>query len=142
MKRCQHCEKQKPTAEFNKRQSYCRPCQSARYKVWLAKNREKRLAYHQQYRQENIESIRVRESERYSQDPHVSARRLIQSRVRKGSIPAARDLSCHDCGGPASEYDHYAGYVGKAREMVQPVCRPCHLARGMNRKDQVEEEAA
>ena len=96
----------------------CTPCNGLYFREWREKNLEHRKEY---------------ENGRYARDPHVSARRLIQTAVSKGRIPAARDLHCVDCGGSAEEYDHYMGYEGINRRMVQPVCRPCHVARELGR---------
>lgn len=67
------------------------------------------------------------------------ARRLVQMRVRRGSMPHPNDVPCADCGrarvvdGPRHEYDHYAGYEGDAAGMVQSVCKDCHAERGRQR---------
>src|SRR4030095_13284615 len=51
------------------------------------------------------------------------------AQIRAGQIPAAKTLSCVECAGPATEYDHYAGYDGDAAFLVDPVCHACHLVR-------------
>jgi len=109
--------------------------QSEKWKRWYEKNKEKRAEYQRQYRKDNVEYFREKENARYAKDPHVSARRLIQQRVAKGTMPKASDLLCRDCGVQAEEYDHYLGYIGPARSMVDPVCKDCHNRRGQERME-------
>lgn len=65
---------------------------------------------------------------------HV-ARKMVGYRVRSGQWRPARELMCFDCGAPAREYDHHRGYEGDAALDVQAVCRPCHVSRGVARKE-------
>lgn len=101
------------------------------WRQWYERNKEKRAEYNKEYqnRPEARAAIRERSRERYQKDAHVKARRLIQARVAKGTMPAAADCFCTDCGSQAAEYDHYLGYSGRHAEAVQPVCKPCHLKR-------------
>ena len=57
------------------------------------------------------------------------ARSLVNVRIRRGTLVSPSTLLCVDCGGPASEYDHYLGYAPEHKLDVQAVCRPCHLTR-------------
>jgi hypothetical protein len=59
----------------------------------------------------------------------MNARGRLYAQIRAGQIPAAKTLSCVECAGPATEYDHYAGYDGDAAFLVDPVCHACHLVR-------------
>lgn len=63
------------------------------------------------------------------------ARSKVHYRVRTGSMPSARALSCVDCSAPAVQYDHHLGYEGEAAVSVQAVCLPCHYRRGKERGD-------
>lgn len=103
---------------------------------WYAKNKPARSEYNKEYqkRPEVRPVIAERARTRHLRDAHVSARRLIQARVANGKMPRAVDCFCMDCGDRAAEYDHYLGYTGKAREAVQPVCKPCHQARTNTRE--------
>lgn len=66
------------------------------------------------------------------------AHRLIQMRVLRGKLENPNLISCMDCGHTGSdrrhEYDHYLGYEGINREMVQAVCTLCHVDRHKERK--------
>ena len=64
-KNCRKCEQTLPLSEFNEQkkntdgyQSYCRPCQSATYKEWRLSNREKKLNYNKEWRDNNPEWMR------------------------------------------------------------------------------------
>lgn len=131
---CTRCLQEKSVTDFNKSQGRCRPCQHESFREWREKNSE----YQSERWKDWHETHRERRSEydrgRYKRDPHVSARRLVQMRVKRGVYPPASELPCSDCGGVATDYDHYAGYEGKAREMVQAVCKPCHQVRERRRK--------
>jgi len=54
-----------------------------------------------------------------------NARGYIDSLMRSGKMPPARDLKCKDCGKPADYYDHYLGYEFENRGKVEPVCKEC-----------------
>lgn len=47
-------------------------------------------------------------------------------------LPSPKTFPCVDCGGQASEYDHYEGY-GMNWNKVDPVCRSCHAKREFKR---------
>jgi hypothetical protein len=61
------------------------------------------------------------------------AQRAVTGAIRNGSIPSAKTLSCFDCGKQARDYDHHLGYDWARRYDVQPVCRRCHIERGLAR---------
>jgi hypothetical protein len=61
------------------------------------------------------------------------ARRLVNSRVRRGKLAPAATLACVDCGGPAAEYDHHLGYSKQHAADVEAVCVSCHADRGVRR---------
>jgi hypothetical protein len=134
LKLCTRCRTPKALSDFNKNQPHCRACQSERFREWRLKNLEHRSAYWQQWHDAHRDERREYARGRYQRDPHVSARRLIQTRVQKGMIPPASSLSCYDCGERAADYDHYAGYEGEARAMVQAVCKNCHRRREQERR--------
>lgn len=54
----------------------------------------------------------------------------VRRAVLAGDIPAARTLTCVDCGKPAWCYDHRD--YSKPLE-VEPVCRKCNARRGPGR---------
>jgi hypothetical protein len=101
---------------------------------WYHNNLEYQKERQKIYREENREHVQEIDRQRYTKDPHVRARRLIQQRVQKGRMPKASECPCTDCGQTAAEYDHYLGYEGAFASMVQPVCKPCHYRRTEVRK--------
>lgn len=60
---------------------------------------------------------------------HEVARKFLSSTIGKGILPRAKTLMCADCGNPADEYHHHAGYEEEHWLDVVPLCRECHLAR-------------
>lgn len=67
------------------------------------------------------------------------ARRLVQSRVRRGTLVDPKSLKCMDCGHKGDdrrhEYDHYLGYATEHHASVQAVCSRCHSQREKARKN-------
>jgi hypothetical protein len=65
------------------------------------------------------------------------ARNKVNYAVACRKIPAAKTLSCFDCGHIGGdrkhEYDHYKGYAGVNHLDVQCVCVPCHVKREKQR---------
>lgn len=59
----------------------------------------------------------------------IRARRVIQYHVSVGNLPRAETLECHDCGGQAEGYDHFAGYEGIFKYFIEPVCNQCNIDR-------------
>lgn len=108
---------------------------SIAFKEWYSKNKEYRSGYMREYRNipEKKERIRELDNARYARDQRLGARRLIQARVAKGTMPTAASQHCVDCGGMATDYDHYLGYTGADRYAVVPVCKPCHQVRTNSR---------
>jgi hypothetical protein len=45
----------------------------------------------------------------------------------------ARMFPCVDCGAQARDYDHHMGYEERHALDVEPVCRPCHNKRTLDR---------
>lgn len=80
--------------------------------------------------QKQIDAVR-RYKARY-EDKRLSHQAVTHA-VRSGALPSARTLTCTDCAGPATEYDHHIDYSEANRLKVQPVCRPCHVKRGVER---------
>ena len=66
----------------------------------------------------------------------LQARRRVHDAVRFGRMPHPSTLRCGDCGGAASEYDHYLGYGAAHQLDVQPVCHRCHVRRSWKRGEQ------
>ena len=63
----------------------------------------------------------------------AQARHRVRHYTAKGWLPHPSSLPCADCGRPAREYDHYLGYGAEHHLDVQPVCRLCHMRRGIDR---------
>ena len=57
----------------------------------------------------------------------------VNYQVRLGRFPRASTVPCIDCGRPAHDYDHHLGYGATHHLDVQPVCRGCHMRRGVAR---------
>ena len=110
-----------------------RPERAAAFEKWRLANKDARAEYQRRYRDSHRDEFRESDRGRYRRDPRVSARRLVQRMVATGRLPRASERKCVGCGGPASEYDHYRGYEGEARKLVEPVCKPCHAARHASR---------
>jgi hypothetical protein len=74
-KTCVDCEQSLPVALFSKNRngkdglnSYCKPCASARYKLWLERNRARRQEYMRDWHQANLEHETRYARERYRND--------------------------------------------------------------------------
>lgn len=61
------------------------------------------------------------------------ARSAVTAAIQVGKMPPAKTLPCFDCKDVARDYDHYLGYDEAHTFDVQPVCRPCHVKRGVAR---------
>ena len=64
---------------------------------------------------------------------HDGARHAIQALIGRGAIRPASAFSCVSCGRRAAQYDHHLGYEHDHWYDVEPVCIPCHVARGKSR---------
>lgn len=74
-KTCVDCTQTLPVSDFSKNRnskdglnSYCKPCASARYKLWLERNREHRQEYMREWHQTNLEHENQYARERYRND--------------------------------------------------------------------------
>lgn len=69
----------------------------------------------------------------------VQARQRVNVEVRSGRRAHPNSFACIDCGhvwchgGHRHEYDHHLGYGTEQHGAVEPVCSPCHAARGLAR---------
>ncbi len=77
---------------------------------------------------------------RRRQEPEKkSARNRVHNRIKKGRWKNASAYPCFDCGrvwkdgDRPHEYDHHRGYAPEHGIDVQPVCRACHVKRGVAR---------
>lgn len=75
LKVCVDCEQSKPVAQFSKNRnskdglnSYCKPCASARYKVWREANQARRNEYMREWHQANLEHETAYKRKRYQSD--------------------------------------------------------------------------
>ena len=64
----------------------------------------------------------------------LRAREAVAHAIRAGRLRPATDYPCTDCELPAREYDHWQGYDVAHHLNVQPVCRLCHVQRGIERE--------
>lgn len=55
----------------------------------------------------------------------IRARKAVESRAKRGTIPRVHTLACVDCGEQAARYDHHRGYSREHCFDVQPVCMKC-----------------
>lgn len=79
-------------------------------------------------------TILVMESQKRHPEKHL-ARKAVGKKVKQRIIPSAREFLCFDCNKKAECYDHPRGYEGKYRFDIEPVCRVCHIKRGVKRKE-------
>jgi hypothetical protein len=148
-KSCTTCGKEKPVEQFGQqkrglfgRRSKCRECVSEynrKYSKlrwvtdpsfkerktqlaseWAAKNPDRRAAI---ARKRNVKELA-------SSPEKVSARALVNQRVRFSRMPKASSLNCYRCGVAAAHYHHHNGYAFEDRYNVLPVCAACHKALG------------
>lgn len=141
-KHCFACKTFKLLAEFQKNQGRCRPCHSEAMKRSRAKHRAKVLEAQRKYRDSHREKLRE-SSRRYSASEAGkakakqyrntdrsrfcrAARGTVINAVTSGRIPAARTLSCRDCGEQADSFHHLFGYAREHHLDVIPLCLTCH----------------
>jgi hypothetical protein len=64
---------------------------------------------------------------RFRDNGGTEAHKAVQTAIRRGHLPPAKDCICVDCGVQARDYDHrdYAKVLA-----VAPVCRSCNRKRG------------
>lgn len=58
-----------------------------------------------------------------------AARIEVGKAVRRGGLPAPRQVACVGCGQPAAAYHHPRGYDEAHALDVEPLCPGCHRAR-------------
>jgi hypothetical protein len=73
-----------------------------------------------------LRQLRGQELSRKNYPLRYKARCKVNNAVASGKIPRAKDQACHQCGLPASQYHHHAGYEPDHWLDVIPVCFPCH----------------
>ena len=59
------------------------------------------------------------------------ARHQVHKAVTDGRLQPASQFPCFECGGFATEWDHYAGYADEQALTVEPVCSGCNRGRWM-----------
>lgn len=66
-------------------------------------------------------------TDHFTLQPQYLAHKAVAKAKREGLLPDPKALSCADCGGSATEYDHrdYAKPLS-----VDAVCRGCNARRG------------
>jgi hypothetical protein len=69
-----------------------------------------------------------------------AARRAVGHAIVAGKLSPASSRVCSDCGAGAAEYDHVNGYEPERHLDVEPVCKPCHLARRVARGENARGE--
>lgn len=125
MKQCRKCGEEKDLSEFFKDrsrkdglQSWCKACRAAHCKT--PRGRESAHRY--------ITSDKglANEARRRRRDPEKrAARSAVTVAVRDNRIPPPSMLTC-ECGEPAQEFHHFAGYDEPNWFNVNPMCSPCH----------------
>lgn len=100
-----------------------------RYRIYTdIERKQRRLAYDKIY---NIsKSGKEAHRRRCLKDRQkVRARWTVKNNIRAGKLPRVKTQSCFDCGGRASEYDHYLGYEEKNMLDIEAVCKKRHIDR-------------
>jgi hypothetical protein len=64
---------------------------------------------------------------------HNIARSIMRNEIARNCMRPARMFPCVDCGAQARDYDHHMGYEERHALDVEPVCRPCHNKRTLDR---------
>lgn len=147
-KTCTSCGEEKPLDDFSLslrglhgRKSKCRSCQSVAYREWHSAKwksdeewKQKRTAKSEEWTRGNPEKRAViakrrNQKAKIAQPEKLSARALVNQRVRFGRMPRAADCQC-SCGNPAAHYHHHKGYSFEHRYDVVPVCTQCHKTLG------------
>lgn len=145
-KQCRTCFKTKDNSEFGKAKrgwlgtrNKCKACigeynraySAARLKndpIFAAKKKEQAIAWMKANPERRAVTARKRNQKAKLENPEkISARSLVNQRVRFGRMPRACDLIC-SCGAQAKHYHHHMGYDFENRYNVTPVCVVCHRA--------------
>lgn len=142
MKTCRRCGTEKPEEDFHRNKtrpggrSYtCKACYSAWYKTYHQANAAKRRQNSAKWISENPDRLAAwRAANRKRYTPQLQARAAVNNAIRDKRFSPAEDFNCFDCGMPASQWDHYAGYAKAHWFDVDPVCRDCHDKRGASRR--------
>lgn len=172
IRRCWKCKTEKPFDEFGKRtkdkdgiDKICKICRRERDRDFELRNREKRVARHALWRDENRDKINERNRAKYAENPqeYLEEQRFYRPRYQEKIEEYARNYkknnrekcnareklryhlshgkitkpnSCSLCGKSGVKIDaHHADY-SKPLEVVW-LCCYCHLAihRHLKRKD-------
>ena len=156
MKRCTQCGEEKPRSEFyarasakDGRRSSCRVCdldhartpagKAARHKY---KRTPKGEGATRKYKRGPAGKAATRRYEagengraasrrkaarsRAKWPEKVKARMAVRHAITANRLPPATMFTC-ECGDPAEEYHHFAGYDEANWFFVNAVCRPCHF---------------
>jgi|688.fasta_scaffold742397_2 hypothetical protein len=145
-KQCRTCLETKDNSEFGKAKrgwlgtrNKCRVCVGEYNRIYSAarmkndpKFAAKKIAYAVEWAKLNpakravIARQRNRRAKQLNPEK-ISARALVNQRVRFGRMPRASTLFC-SCGAQAKHYHHHMGYDFSNRYNVIPVCVACHRA--------------
>jgi hypothetical protein len=89
----------------------------AQASIWVAKNPEARAIIAKKRNAKASITDKIK----------ISARALVNQRVRFGRMPRASDCACFQCNEKAAHYHHHKGYDFEFRYDVVPVCHKCHI---------------
>ena len=116
-KSCLYLENAEYVRDRSKRDPQFKASISKRAFKWAKANPQKRSVI-----------ARARNKKAKLENPEkVSARALVNQRVRFGRMPRVATLICA-CGAQAKHYHHHMGYDFANRYNVIPVCLACHRA--------------
>lgn len=144
-KTCTKCLIEKPINDFSPskrgllgKRSQCRCCINAIHNEWIAKKKKENPGWYQKRIESAVEWVKGNPEKRakiakrrnlkalIKNPERVSARSLVNQRVRFGRMPKASSLKCSVCGCDAKHYHHHNGYAFENRYDVVPVCVKCH----------------
>ncbi len=117
MKTCTYCHESKSTTEYGPNSGRCRVCVRTLSRVRM-----------RSYKLDPAKKAVINRTYFTKHPERVNARSKVYYAVKTGKLPCVRTLSCVDCSGLATQYDHHEGYDKPLS--VQPVCLTCHSQRG------------
>ncbi len=122
-KQCSKCERILPATQFyldktgtDGLRADCKDCRSQYWRSNSGKAAKNRYEF-----KGEAKILKTARKKKYPN--RHRARKAVQGRVARGTMPAATSLTCA-CGKPAAEYHHHNGYDNWFD--VLAVCQDCH----------------
>lgn len=101
-KRCSKCGEVKEVGEFGKdnrrgdsKQSFCKPCEAERMRLWRKNNIEKKKNDNEKYQTKNKEKLSFVAKEKYKKDEGVYAKNILSKYgIKKSEEPVIFNSLC------------------------------------------------